>query len=80
LSVPFLVGTLLALIISVYIHVTLPRGMDYPIIFPSVTILFAVAFVHLILLGVFSELVVKVGDFKESETVLSVLDSGGQAA
>ncbi|HYG61527.1 MAG TPA: glycosyltransferase family 2 protein [Thermoanaerobaculia bacterium] len=79
LSLPFLVGTLLALIISVYIHVTLLPGMDYPIIFPSVTILFAVAFVHLILLGVFSELVVKVGDFKESEAVLSALDSGRQA-
>jgi glycosyltransferase involved in cell wall biosynthesis len=80
MSLPFLVGTLLALITSVYIHVTLLPGMDYPIIFPSVTILFAFAFAHLILLGIFSELVVKVGDFKESDAALSAVDPGGMAS
>jgi glycosyltransferase involved in cell wall biosynthesis len=77
LSLPFLVGTLLALAISVYIHVTLQPGMSYPLVFPSITILFAFAFAHLLLLGIFSELVVKVGDFKEIEAVLSAVQSGG---
>lgn len=77
LSLPFLAGTLLALTISVYIHVTLQPGMSYPLVFPSITILFAFAFAHLLLLGIFSELVVKVGDFKEIEAVLSAVQPGG---
>ena len=78
LSLPFLAGTLLALAISVYIHVTLQPGMSYPLVFPSITILFAFAFAHLLLLGIFSELVVKVGDFKEIEAVLSAVQPGGK--
>lgn len=78
LSLPFLVGTLLALAFSVYIHVTLQPGMSYPLVFPSITILFAFAFAHLLLLGIFSELVVKVGDFKEIEAVLSAVQPRGK--
>ncbi|HVR97263.1 MAG TPA: glycosyltransferase family 2 protein [Thermoanaerobaculia bacterium] len=77
LSLPFLGGTLLALAVSVYIHTTLLPGMSYPLIFPSITILFAFASAHLLLLGIFSELVVKVGDFKEIEAVLSAVNPGG---
>lgn len=77
LSLPFLAGAFLALAISVYIHLTLPAGRPYPLIFPSIAILLTVAFAHLILIGVFAELVVKVGDFKEKEAVLAVLDAGG---
>ncbi len=78
LSLPFLAGTLLALAISVYIHVTLQPGTSYPLVFPSITILFAFSFAHLLLLGIFSELVVKVGDFKEIEAVLSAVQPGGK--
>ncbi|HKV13303.1 MAG TPA: glycosyltransferase family 2 protein [Thermoanaerobaculia bacterium] len=77
LSLPFLAGALLAFVASVYIHFTLPADGRYPLIFPSIAILFTVAFAHLILIGVFAELVVKVGDFKEKEAVLAVLDAGG---
>jgi glycosyltransferase involved in cell wall biosynthesis len=80
LSLPFLVGTLLALAISVYSYATLRPGMSYPLVFPSVTVLFAVACAHLNLLGMFAELVVKVGDFRENEAVLSRLDRGGSEA
>jgi glycosyltransferase involved in cell wall biosynthesis len=77
LSLPFLAGALLAFAISVYIHLTLPAGGRYPLIFPSVAILFTVAFAHLILIGIFAELVVKVGDFRETDAVMAVVDRGG---
>jgi glycosyltransferase involved in cell wall biosynthesis len=77
LSLPFLGGTLLALAVSAYSYATLLPGMTYPLVFPSATVLFAVAFVYLNLLGMFAELVVKVGDFRENEAVLSRLDRGG---
>lgn len=76
LSLPFLAGALVALAASVYIHRTLPEGAVYPLVFPSIAILSTVAFAHLILLGVFAELVVKVGDFKEIEAVMAVVDGG----
>lgn len=74
LSLPFLVGTLLATGISVYRHLTLLPHMQYSLVFPSITLLFAFAFAHLIILGVLAELVVKVGDFKQKETILAVVD------
>jgi glycosyltransferase involved in cell wall biosynthesis len=80
LSLPFLAGALLAFMVSAYIHLTLPAGAVYPLIFPSIAILFTVAFAHLILIGVFAELVVKVGDFKETEAVLAVVDAGGSSS
>lgn len=77
LSLPFLAGAFLAFAASAYIHLTLPADARYPLVFPSIAILFTVAFAHLILIGIFAELVVKVGDFKEKEAVLAVLDRGG---
>jgi glycosyltransferase involved in cell wall biosynthesis len=74
LSLPFLVGTLLAMGISVYRHLTILPHMKYSLMFPSITVLFAFAFAHLIILGVLAELVVKVGDFKQKETILAVVD------
>jgi glycosyltransferase involved in cell wall biosynthesis len=72
LGLPFLGATLLTLGISVYRHLTMLPHMKYSMVFPSATILFAFAFVHFILLGIFAELVVNVGDFKEIETILPV--------
>ena len=80
LSLPFLLGTLGAFAVSASIHLTLPPGSDYPLVFPAITILLAFASAHLILLGVFAELIVKLGDFKESEAVLAVVDSGGRSS
>jgi glycosyltransferase involved in cell wall biosynthesis len=77
LSLPFLAGMLLALVVSVYSYATIPRGASFPLVFPTVTVLLAVAFAHLNLLGMFAELVVKVGDFREQRTVLSRLVTGG---
>jgi glycosyltransferase involved in cell wall biosynthesis len=77
LSLPFLFGTLLALGISVYRHMTLLPHMQYSLVFPSATVLFAFACAHLIILGVLAELVVKVGDFKQKDTILAVADRPG---
>lgn len=75
-SLPFLAGALVAFAASVYIHARLQAGQPYPLVFPSIAILFTVAFANLILLGVFAELIVKVGDFKESEAVMAVVERG----
>ena len=80
LSLPFLVGTLLALATSVYVHFVWNPHNEYPLVFPSATILFAFAFAHLIVIGFFAELVVKVGDFKEVEAVLAAVEPGGTEA
>ena len=81
LSLPFLLGTLLALTTSLYVHfVWNPRSDEYPLVFPSATILFAFAFAHLIVIGFFAELVVKVGDFKEIDAVLATVEPGGMEA
>ncbi len=80
LSLPFLMGTLLALATSVYIHFVWTPQNEYPLVFPSATILFAFAFAHLIVIGFLAELVVKVGDFKEVEAVLATVESGGHHA
>lgn len=77
LSLPFLFGTLLALGISVYRHMTMLPHMQYSLVFPSATVLFAFACAHLIILGVLAELVVKVGDFKQKDTILAVADRPG---
>jgi glycosyltransferase involved in cell wall biosynthesis len=77
LSLPFLAASGLGFAASVWSFATLPPGRSLPLVFPSVTILLAAAAVHLLVLGMFAELVVKVGDFKEKEAVLASLDSGG---
>ena len=77
MSLPFLAGTMLALAISAYRHVTILPHMQYSLVFPSITVLFAFAFLHLILLGLFAELVVKVGDFDQKDTILAVVDGPG---
>src|SRR5947209_226190 len=77
LGVPFLAGTLLALAASAWVHLKGWPGSRYPLVFPAITILCALAWVHLTLVGLFSELVVKVGDFKAAEALLASPVSGG---
>jgi glycosyltransferase involved in cell wall biosynthesis len=71
LSVPFLIGMLLAFATSVYIDLTVAPGHRYPLIFPAITLLFAFAFAHLLIVGLLSELVVRTGDFRPGETAIS---------
>jgi glycosyltransferase involved in cell wall biosynthesis len=80
LSAPFLAGMLLAFAASVYIDLTLAPGHKYPLVFPAITILCAFAFAHLVIVGLFSELVVRMGDFRPAETALSPSQPGGISA
>jgi glycosyltransferase involved in cell wall biosynthesis len=70
MAVPFFFAMMLALAASVYVHFGVSAGEKYPLVFPSITILCAFAFAHLTIIGVFSELVVRTGDFKETEAAL----------
>jgi glycosyltransferase involved in cell wall biosynthesis len=71
LAVPFFVGMLLAFAASVGVHFDLATAEKYPLVFPSITILCAFAFAHLMIVGLFSELVVRLGDFKETDALLT---------
>lgn len=77
LAFPFFVGMLLAFAASVAIDLNLSQAQKYPLVFPSITILCAFAFAHLVIVGIFSELVVRVGDFRETDAVLASSHSGG---
>lgn len=76
LSVPFLLGTLLAFAASVYIDLSVAPGHRYPLVFPAITLLCAFAFAHLLIVGLFSELVVRTGDFRPGDAAVSLLESG----
>ncbi len=71
MAVPFFFAMTLALAASVFVHFDVSAGEKYPLVFPSITILCAFAFAHLTILGIFSELVVRTGDFKETEAALA---------
>jgi glycosyltransferase involved in cell wall biosynthesis len=79
LSVPFLLGTLLAFAASVYVDLTVAPGHRYPLIFPAITLLFAFAFAHLLIVGLFSELVVRTGDFRPGETAIALPSEGARS-
>ena len=71
MAVPFFFAMMLALAASVFVHFGVSTGEKYPLVFPSITILCAFAFAHLTILGIFSELVVRTGDFKETEAAMA---------
>jgi glycosyltransferase involved in cell wall biosynthesis len=71
MAMPFFFAMMLALAASVYVHFDVSAGEKYPLVFPAITILCAFAFAHLTIVGVFSELVVRMGDFKETEAALA---------
>ena len=77
LAAPFLAGLLLAFAASVWVQLALSPGERYPLVFPSIALLCAFAVAHLVILGVFSELVVRMGNFRPAETALSLLQPGG---
>jgi glycosyltransferase involved in cell wall biosynthesis len=78
LSVPFLLGMLLAFAASVYVDLTVAPGHRYPLIFPAITILCAFAFAHLLIVGLFSELVVRTGDFRPGAMAIPVSAEGAR--
>ena len=74
-SLPFLMlsGVFLARSAYDYAFVA-PQAEDLSVVFPTAAVLFASAFLHLILVGMVGELVVWSGDYRESDTILPTLD------
>ena len=70
LSIPFGVATILALVGSLFLYSMPASSTPFPIVVPAIAVLSAFAGCHLLLLGMFAELVVRVGDFSGSEQVL----------
>jgi glycosyltransferase involved in cell wall biosynthesis len=79
LALPFAAAALLAAAGAGYLYLSLAAGEAFPIVFPSMAILFAVAATHLVAVGMLAELVVKVGDFREKDAVL-LLDGEGASS
>lgn len=69
-AVPFAVAFVLSGSISLIYYLAPGSSGDSPVVVPAITVLSVFATFHLLFLGIFAELVVKTGDFRESEPVL----------
>ena len=69
LSFPFVVVASLAFAGSLFFAGAGSSG-ELPLVLPSITVLSAFAAAHLLLLGMFAELVVRVGDYRETQPIL----------
>ena len=70
LAVPFVLALLVSGGASVVLYATRGTFVDFPVVVPAVTALSAFAAFHLLFLGMFAELVVRAGDYRESEPVV----------
>ena len=79
LSMPFFALSLVFLALSAY-HYWLRSGSASSVVYPSVTVLLVFASMHLLLVGMIAELVTRVGDYRETETIVTRadLESGGR--
>jgi glycosyltransferase involved in cell wall biosynthesis len=66
MSIPFGLVTLLSVAASVLLYAAGGGAQNVSIILPSIAVLFAFLSCHLLVLGLVAELVVKVGDYRES--------------
>ena len=71
-SLPFLALSALFLVLSAVGYTRASHGAQPAIVFPSVAFLSAFAFLHLMLLGMLGELVIRTGDYNDRETILVV--------
>jgi glycosyltransferase involved in cell wall biosynthesis len=71
LAFPFLVLALPAAALSAYLYLAAERSDSFAIILPSIMTLSAFTAGNLLALGMFAELVVRTGDFKQTEPVKS---------
>ncbi|MFQ5963562.1 MAG: glycosyltransferase family 2 protein [Candidatus Scalinduaceae bacterium] len=72
LSLPFLIMGTMFMLFSINLYLNPFIFSSFPIIFPSISFLFIFLFVHMILLGMLSEMVLKTGDFKQKDIVKKV--------
>ena len=73
LGFPFAVAGLAVTLLSVYLYLGAPAGEPFEIV---VLLVFAAG--NLILLGMFAELVVRTGDYRETEPILTRIEPGPQ--
>lgn len=73
LSLPFLLLGAASLAAAVLLYVDPRPGEEFSIVLPGITILFAFAFLHLLFLGLLTELVVATGRSHESQVLVSEL-------
>ncbi len=76
LGFPFVVAGLAVTALSVYLYVQAPAGEPFEIVVPSIAVLLVFAAAHLVLLGMFAELVVRAGDYRETEPILTRVETG----
>ena len=67
LSAPFGLAALASLLASIFLYGMAEAGSAFSIVLPSIAVLLAFVSFHLLLLGLVAELVVKVGDYRESD-------------
>ncbi len=73
LGFPFALAALVTTAASVYLYAT-AAGEGFDIVVPSVTVLLVFAAFHLLLVGMFAELVVRFGDYRETEPILTSVE------
>ncbi len=69
LCIPFLFIAFLFTFFSINLYMNLQAYSPFPIIFPSISVLFYFLAVHMFLLGLLSEMIYKTGDFKSKHVI-----------
>ena len=69
LSLPFLIMGSIFMLFSINLYLNPQIYDSFPIIFPSISILFFFIFAHLLLLGLLSEMILKTGSLKKKDIV-----------
>lgn len=69
IAFPFFIAAILAGIGSFFAPAAPDAASDFPVVLPSIALLGAFSGAHLLLLGMLAELVARVGDHRESESV-----------
>lgn len=76
LGFPFVIAGLAVTALSIYLYLDAPAGAPFEIVVPAIAMLLVFASAHLVLLGMFAELVVRVGDYRETEPILTRVETG----
>ena len=67
LSLPFLIMGIIFTLFSINLYLNPLIYDSFPIIFPSISVLFFFLFAHMVLLGLLSEMIFRTGDFKPKD-------------
>ena len=80
LGFPFVIAGGVATVLSFYLYAIAPAGEPFEIVVPSIAALLVVAAANLVLFGMFAELVVHFGDYRETEPILTRVETGAVGA